>query len=553
MKNKRTPSAKTNAGKKKSSGRETAAEPATFREPSSFTRFLPWAIVLLVILLAAAVRIRLLETPLERDEGEYAYAGQLLLEGIPPYKEAFNMKFPGVYGAYAVIMAAFGQTIAGIHFGFLLLNAGTIVLVFLLGRRLFTTAAGVAAAAAYALLSVGEGVLGTQAHATHFVVAAALGATLLLLSAIDTGKPATLFCSGLLYGVAILMKQHGAFFAIFGGLYLLADHWRQHRGAWLALLRKLTLLMIGTATPLALTALALWRAGVFDKFWFWTVTYAREYLLEMPLADGVGWFKSNFPHAVGPNLLLWICAAAGLVMRCSKKSDRVSAVFVSGLLIFSFIAICPGLYFRSHYFVLMLPAIALLAGAAVSNARKITWLLYGVVMAVSIGEQSDFLFIMSPEEACLEMYGVNPFPAAIQVADYIRTHSETNARIAVLGSEPEIYFYAHRRSATGYIYTFGMMEPQPFALTMQNEMIRDLESVRPEYVVYVNDPYTWARLPNSQPRIFDWWNAYHAQNYDVVGVVDMISRDRTEYHWDNLEAQRKTFFRHITISRRRGK
>ena len=70
--------------------------------------------------LVIAIRIRLLGIPLERDEGEYAYSGQLMLQGIPPYKLAYNMKFPGTYAAYAAIMAIFGQTIAGIHFGLLL-------------------------------------------------------------------------------------------------------------------------------------------------------------------------------------------------------------------------------------------------------------------------------------------------------------------------------------------------------------------------------------------------------------------------------------------------
>lgn len=37
--------------------------------------------------------------PLERDEGEYAYAGQLMLQGIPPYQLAYNMKLPGTYAA----------------------------------------------------------------------------------------------------------------------------------------------------------------------------------------------------------------------------------------------------------------------------------------------------------------------------------------------------------------------------------------------------------------------------------------------------------------------
>jgi len=50
-----------------------------------------------------------LGTPLADDylaamnvAGEYAYAGQLILQGVPPYKEAYNMKLPGTYAAYAV-------------------------------------------------------------------------------------------------------------------------------------------------------------------------------------------------------------------------------------------------------------------------------------------------------------------------------------------------------------------------------------------------------------------------------------------------------------------
>lgn len=178
------------------------------------TPWLPQLLVLLVIVAAAAVRLRLLQVPLERDEGEYAYAGQLLLQGVPPYQLAFNMKFPGTYAAYALIMALFGQSIGGIHLGFLVVNAGTIILLYLLGKRLFTAAAGAAAGAAYALLSVGAGVFGTQAHATHFVVLAALGGTLLLWQALRDQRAALLFWSGLLYGVAVLMKQHGILFAV---------------------------------------------------------------------------------------------------------------------------------------------------------------------------------------------------------------------------------------------------------------------------------------------------------------------------------------------------
>src|SRR5437899_5944179 len=153
-----------------------------------------------------AIRIRLLGIPLERDEGEYAYAGQLMLQGIPPYKLAYSMKFPGTCAAYALIMSIFGQTILGIHLGLLLTNAGTTVLIFFVGRRLINATAGIAAAMSYAVLSVSPFVLGLAAHATHFVVVSVLGGTLLLLDESGRQRLGRLFASGLIFGLSLLMK-----------------------------------------------------------------------------------------------------------------------------------------------------------------------------------------------------------------------------------------------------------------------------------------------------------------------------------------------------------
>src|SRR2546430_3668370 len=130
-----------------------------------------WGILAIIVFgLVITIRIRLLGIPLERDEGEYAYAGQLMLQGIPPYNLAYNMKFPGTYAAYAVIMSIFGQTIAGIHLGLLLVNAASIVLVFFLGRRLVNYTAGIAAAASYSVLSVSPSEFGFAGHPTPFVM-----------------------------------------------------------------------------------------------------------------------------------------------------------------------------------------------------------------------------------------------------------------------------------------------------------------------------------------------------------------------------------------------
>ena len=92
--------------------------------------------------------------PLERDEGEYAYAGQLILQGVPPYQECYNMKWPGTYVAYAAIMAVFGESTEAIHLGLLLMSLMSALLVFLIGRRIGGLGMGAVAASTEALLAV---------------------------------------------------------------------------------------------------------------------------------------------------------------------------------------------------------------------------------------------------------------------------------------------------------------------------------------------------------------------------------------------------------------
>ena len=123
-------------------------------------RVTEWALLLLVILLFSLIRFRLREMPLERDEGEYAYAGQLMLQGVPPYQLAYNMKLPGTYAAYAGILAVLGQSAAAIHVGLLVVNGLTILLIAMVGRRLFGRTGAVYAGAAYAVLSTSPAVLG---------------------------------------------------------------------------------------------------------------------------------------------------------------------------------------------------------------------------------------------------------------------------------------------------------------------------------------------------------------------------------------------------------
>lgn len=511
-----------------------------------------WGAILIIILLTALIRIHLLQVPLERDEGEYAYAGQLILQGILPYTEVYNMKMPGIYAVYALILAIFGQTHTGIHLGLLLVNTATIILVFLLGKRLFDPLTGVVAGASFAVLSLSQSVQGVFANTEHFVVLPAVGGIVLLLRAIDDNRMKPLFLSGLLLGLAFMMKQHGAFFIAFSGIYLLYSQLSRRQVDWSDCVLKFILFSIGVVIPFGLTCLVFLITGFFDKFWFWTFVYAREYASIVPFSLGLPILIYGILNILISSFLIWVLAGIGLASTIWNKRFRSLRFFIITFFIFSFLSVCIGFYFRPHYFVLLLPAIALLTGVGISSIlglfsetksltlkRGILILLVVIPLTFSIYRERKFLFQMNSNEASRSIYGVNPFPESLMIAEYIKKNTSRNDRIAVIGSEPQIYFYSQRRSATGYIYTYPLMEPHKYALKMQQEMIQEIESVSPEILVFVRVSGSWVSswvgswgwTRESEILIFSWFQQYVEKYYEMVGVVDIITPEKTVYKW----------------------
>jgi hypothetical protein len=500
------------------------------------------AVVLAAVVFFGLIRYRLREMPLERDEGEYAYAGQLLLQGIPPYKLAYNMKLPGIYAAYAGIFAVFGETAAGIHLGLLVVNAATTILLYFLTARLFGRLAGVVAACCYALLSTSSSVMGFEAHATNFVVLPALLGILLLLSALETGPWWAFLGSGALCGIAFLMKQHGAFFVLFCFLYLVTG--RKERRAMRRVARDVVLFGAGVILPYVCACWLLHRAGVFPEFWFWTVSYAAEYS-KIGFHRAVRAFLENFRTVTKPAIAVWILAAIGITAPFWNARARKHVRFLVGLFACSFLALCPGAYFRPHYFVLLLPVAAILVGVAVVSAtemievktscgsfyRAVPVLILAACFAYAVFRQRHEYFFMRPEEVFQQTYRENPFQAAIKVADYVKQNSSPTATIAVAGSEPEIYFYANRHSATGYLYMYGLIVHHKYTAQMRQQMLRELNANHPEYVVYVDEWSSWGdRNGGAQTAAFlSALQAFMDSLYERVGVAEIGGT--TNYVW----------------------
>jgi 4-amino-4-deoxy-L-arabinose transferase-like glycosyltransferase len=501
-----------------------------------------WALLGLIVVGAAAIRLRLLEVPLDRDEGEYGYMAQLLLQGVPPYAGAYNFKLPGIYGAYALILAALGQSPAAIHLGLLVVNAATTVLVFCLAARLFDATAAVSAAAVFAVVSLGPRLHGIAAYAEHFVLLPAVAGLLVLLRALECQRWQIFFASGVLFGLAFLVKQSGAAFGLFAVVYALLDQATpgapRDRGQ-----RVLSSLSIaaGALLPFVAACAALAAAGVFDRFWFWTVSYAIQYGSAVGPLAGAVLFAKTTAHLLASYYLVAILAAIGASALLWHPEARARGVFVLLLTLCSLIGTSAGFYFRNQYFLLLLPAVALLAalgvnalasamaGEALARRRAFAAALTVVPLAAFLFAERAILWQMPQERVARELFGLNPFPESIEIGRYLKARAGEGDRVAVIGSEPQIYFYAGRRGATGYIYMYPLMESQPYASRMQRQMIGEVEAAQPRFVVLVNASASWNVRPGSDRTVFEWWARYVA-GFDRVGLVDILS-DGTTYTW----------------------
>jgi hypothetical protein len=524
----------------------SATNRAAFQSESSDTLTTIVAALLLLITaaLVAYVRLRLADVPLERDEGEYAYAGQLILKGTPPYVVAYNMKFPGTYYAYAALMAVFGQTAWGIRAGLLCVHLATMGLLFLVGRRLMGTFAGAVGASTFALLALDRWSMGVFAHATHFVNFAVVAGMLALLHASRTGRRWHFIAAGVLMGVAVIMKQHAAAFVLMAMALAAWSAWRDAATPRREMWQRFGLVAMGAGLSLAALTVLLAAEGVLPRFWFWTVSYASAYVSQIPWSAADDTLVMALRYITQSNGWLWYSALGGLVVLLGSKWSG-ARVTLTGWLLASALAIVPGFFFRPHYFIVLMPVAGLLVGVAATAAGRTLarWLgatgarlaatgLFIALAGAYISHDARYLFSMTHTELVRALYGTNPFLESPEIGRYLNAHTGPDDRIVVLGSEPQLFFYSDRKSATGYIYTYPLMENQPYAARMQEEFRREVEAARPKYLVFVGMPLSWGTSPQSDTGVLTWANEFTARCYELAGIADINPAGDATIRWD---------------------
>jgi hypothetical protein len=286
--------------------------------------------------------------------------------------------------------------------------------------------------------------------------------------------------------------------------------------------------------------------------------------------------KYNFIGSFYPILyftsLIWIVAGVGFVSlfltaRSSPVHSRQSAILILGMFIGGVIALSIGFYFRPHYFIVVLPAVALFFGIGVqyifhvfSDAYLPIVRYFPPIVIVTIAilgtlaSHWDVLVQFSPAKVTTTRYGQNPFLYSSLIAEIIKEKTSKEDRIAIIGSEPQFLFYSQRRSATSFIYTYSLIEDQPFAEQFRLEMIHQIESTAPKLLVYTHIQPEWYQKSKGEKEINKWFFNFAESHYipiarfeysnsnDTVLITDptLIMTHPTHLFWISIyELQKK--------------
>lgn len=499
-----------------------------------------WIHLAIITIFLFALRLNLLDLPLERDESAYAYLGQRAAEGLAPYRDFYEMKPPFLFYAYSLMNLIFGYSMEGLRWGALFLSLLMCVGVYLIGRSFFGPKYGLIAALVLALFSANPYTTMVFAESELLVMVPALFGIWFLCRLLREEDLSTwskrwlLIGAGLLIGSAVMVKQSGVFFLGFAAvvLLLLAEG-ENLRQKFFKLIQNGVWFSIGAITPVLICLAIIFGFGVWEDFAFWNLEYPSLYTGGENNSD-LNLFQGSFKNISQHQLLLWVLASAGLLALLLKGLGKKMSIALAALALFSFLTITPGQRYYLHYWIQFLPAVALLCAHLFFKLEKLgengslsfakvgsfplalLLLLSGVALSSAHWLKSDSANLMRT------MFSGNPFVEDQLMARILESQIQPDETVVVLGSEPQIYVYLNRKAPSRHFYTAFLSRNHRFTDQWNAEALDGLNDQKPNYVVLNIVTMSWMLRPDSNQKFYQGSYTWAMENYTPIAWVDYL-------------------------------
>jgi 4-amino-4-deoxy-L-arabinose transferase-like glycosyltransferase len=494
-------------------------------------RWSHWLSFLGLAALFAALRWNNYDAPLIRDEGEYAYAAQLLLQGATPYQHAFIQKPPGVIYSYALADLFLPQHFWSVRLLAYLFVALATVLLGFIARWEFGKGFALPAMWLMTPMILMPGIDQYNVNTEMFMLLPLLATVAVCSYNRRHGhKNGHWFAAGFFAAVTLLYKYTALPIVAFVFLTWLFETYRSSRKIT-GVLKALTLFIAGgiSASVLELGYFAM--HGAIREFWECTITFNHYYVASGTFTPANLWSRLEmFWHA------WWVLF---LIPCAILLQPRRRVRFWVGIFLCSIVAIGGAGYLQ--YYIPMMPFWALLSAVGIRTlASKISsWkpkaapyvanVFTAIAVLLVIRPDAPWMFMSRQQFSENKMLGVFPFIEAKLVGDKVAELSSSNDFVFVAGSEPEILVYAQRFSPTRFITSYALMIPTSVAARYQHEAIGDLEQNPPKIIVFPQSGYSWMRQSNTPPDFVNFLGSFLAQHYERV--CGYVKSDAQNGYW----------------------
>ena len=360
------------------------------------------------------------------DETFVATQAQVIRNGGELYEDAIDRKPPLVPYIYAATFAFFGTSaLWSVRVVAMFAIALTALLLAIEARRRYGERAGWIAGILFVLAMVAFAPQDGQAANFEVFMLPSMTAAILF------ARRGRGVAAGLSVAAATLAKQTGAV-TLLPVVYMLART-RGRKGVAAAL--------VGFGALVAAVAIAVGPSQLF----YWAVLGNGSYLgvnsasvmvIAMFVLMTLGWAACNLP-------LLWKLPQAWHDRRePSLDGGRDTDLWI--WLASAAFSVAIGLRFFGHYYLQLVPPLALVAAGALSRGSR---------RAVRVTIAVASVFAIAYSAAGYFMHPFGPEPQYESVSRYVAASSHPDDRILVWGSEPEIYWASNLQPATRFLTT----------------------------------------------------------------------------------------------------
>lgn len=294
------------------------------------------------LLVVIAFSILALTKPISQDEGVFLTIGKSLDQGRLPYQDFFDHKPPAIYFLFALVFKFFGANLLAVKIGLILGAIAASVLVKRIGDRLQAGTGWYAAIVFLFLMTQFEG---------NFLIAELFLLVPLLLSLWLLLRPERnrwwLFIAGLSLGLVPLFKQTALISTI--PLVILV---------YTTAKRGVAVFVAGFCLPWILLGWYLVAKGLGGEAWHQIVTLTLTGYPNEPLSFVLKSLRQNLFWT----LPIWALLLLGLKTQLQNKRVIWALILLP----------LPFMFFRHypHYWVQILPFVALIAAAVLVNLRS---------------------------------------------------------------------------------------------------------------------------------------------------------------------------------------